>query len=252
MDYNFFTDRNEALAYLLDKYDISNTGRIADSTLPEIVPAVLQTERGNVTLFPWRAERRFIELKNIIEQHTLEDISTLRFCRLDSSDRSSLDRLIYQELDLCEWLGDSTIKRIFAVFNGEYAANIIVKLENGISCSVECCVMLSADADIVDRHEIIARRGVASDRVVDTQLPQSSITLFTKKDEQCFTDIDAEIFGLSENDIHVVRAAFNVLQNPQAIERLNSRHKRLMELVEVAKQSEITNKVSVVEGVVQL
>lgn len=248
MDYNFFTDRNEALAYLLDKYSVSNRGQITECVVPESVPASLQTENGEIAMFPWRVERRFIELKGILDQQILEDVSTLRFCNLDSSARSSLDRLIYQEFDLCEWLGGAPIARMFAVFSGEKAANIIVKLENGISCSVECSVMLSDDADVVDRHEIIARRGVASDRVVDTQLPQSSMTIYSDKEEQRFTDVDAEIFGLPDRDIHLVRSAFDILRNPGTAVDLNSRHQYLLELVEAAKQSEKTHTISIVKG----
>lgn len=247
MDYNIFTDRNTALTYLLDKYDVSKRGEISDNTQPEIIPPTLQTQNGEIALFPWRVERRFIELKNIMEQQTLEDVSTLRFCRLDSPARSSLDRLIYQEFDLCEWLGGASISRMFAVFSGDKAVNIIVKLENGISCSVECSVLLSEDADIVDRHEIIARRGVASDQVVDTQLPQSSITVFSDKTEQRFTDVDAEIFGLTNDDIHRVRSAFKALNEPETANDWNSRHKYLLELIQAAKQSEATHKIYILK-----
>lgn len=248
MDCNFFTDRNAALRYLLDKYEVPGSGKITDSAKPETMPAALETESGKVAMLPWRVERRFIELKHIIEQNTLEDVSTLRFCKLESSGRSSLDRLIYQEFDLCEWLGGAPVIRIFAVFNKDRAVNIIVKLENGISCSVECSVMLPENAEVVDRHEIIARRGVASDRVVDTQVPQSSIYSYSQKTEKRFTDVDAEIFGLAESDIYMVRAAFKTLSEPETAKEWNSRHKRLRELIEAAKKSEITGKPSVRKG----
>ena len=67
----------------------------------------------------------------------------------------------------------------------------------------------------MDRHEIIARRGVASDRTVDTQVPQSSIYEWTDGGLQTFTDVDTELFGLPNDQIWTVRAAFAVLMKPE-------------------------------------
>ena len=67
----------------------------------------------------------------------------------------------------------------------------------------------------MDRHEIIARRGVASDRTVDTQVPQSSIYEWTAGGLATFTDVDTELFGLPNDQIWAVRAAFTVLMKPE-------------------------------------
>ena len=83
-----------------------------------------------------------------------------------------------------------------------------------MSASVECGINLPAGAEPMDRHEIIARRGVASDRTVDTQVPQSSIYEWTGTGLQTFTDVDTELFGLPNEQIWIVRAAFAVLMNP--------------------------------------
>jgi hypothetical protein len=193
-------------------------------------------------------ERRFVELKNIIDNKTLEDISTFRFAHLTTGEATALDDLIFRELDLCEWLGNSPARRIFAVFHENNAVNAIVKLENGFSCSVECSVMLPQGAAKIDRHEIIARRGVASDQVVDTQLPQSSIYTYTSDAAKNFTDVDAEIFGLSQADVHLVRAGFGLLRDPALADKWASQYRRLAALVEMAKTSEAEHKVSSCEG----
>jgi len=248
MNCNFFTDRNAALEYLIEKYEVSGRGTISQNSTLETTPVSLRINNNNVALLPWRMERRFIELKKLIEEKTLEDISTFRFAHLASGDDKTLDALIYQELDLCEWLGGAPVKRLFAVFSGEKAVNIIAKLENDFSCSVECSVMLPKNADTIDRHEIIARRGVASDRVVDTQVPQSSIYTYNGNEEKRFTDVDAELFGLSGDDVNLVRAAFKVLNEPDTEKNWNSQHNRLLELIEAAKESETTNKPSIIKG----
>jgi hypothetical protein len=243
MGNSFFTSPDKALQYLLEKYQVKQPGSITDD-------GVLEVDGKGITLLPWRMERRFIELKKIIDDNTLEDISTFRFALLTSSSTASLDDLILQELDICEWLGNSPIARIFAVFHEDNAMNAIVKLENRFSCSVECSTMLPAGAANIDRHEIIARRGVASDQVVDTHVPQSSIYTYTPNNEQCFTDVDAEIFGLSPKNIYLVRASFQVLSEPRLIDEWAMQYRRLLGLVKIARHSETDNKSSNCRGCV--
>ena len=241
MKTNFFTERNEALNYLIDKYQVNKTGKINEL-------GCLEQDGKTIPLLPWRVERRFVELNNLIKNQTIEDVSTFRFSHLAPASDKSLDELIYQQLDLCEWLGDATVSRLFAVFSVDKAANIIVKLTNDLSCSVECSVMLPPGAAVIDRHEIIARRGVASDQVVDTQVPQSSIYTYTAKNEKRFTDVDAEVFGLSQEDVNLVRAAFKVLNEPGAAEKWTKQHRHLLALIEEAKKSEINSTASIIEG----
>ena len=241
METNFFTERNPALNYLLDKYNVTQSGRFTDVGCFEIA-------NKPIVLLPWRVERRFIELKKMIDDNTLEDISTFRFAHLAPAEDKTLDQLIYQELDLCEWLGGATVKKLFGVFHGSSAVNIIAQLTNGLSCSVECSVMLPKGATVIHRHEIIARRGVASDQAIDTQVAQSSIYTYTVANEQRFTDIDAEIFGLSPSDINLVRAGFKILDEPETASAWATQDKHLLNLIKNVKQSETANKISIIEG----
>lgn len=241
MKTNFFTERNTALNFLLEKYQVKKNGKITAC-------GCFESENKKVVLLPWRVERRFIELKNLIDNKTLEDVSTFRFAHLAPAGDKTLDELIYQELDLCEWLGGAPVSRLFAVFSGEKAVNIIAKLENDLSCSVECSIMLPDGAAPISRHEIIARRGVASDQVVDTQVSQSSIYTYTAESEKRFTDIDAEIFGLSQDDVNLVRAGFKVLDEDGTAKAWASQDQHLLNLIENAKQSEINSKASIIKG----
>lgn len=241
MKTNYFTDRNAALDYLLDKYEVKGSGKITDS-------GDLQIGDKVVGLLPWRMERRFLELKKLIDDKMIEDVSTFRFAHLMPAGEKSLDELITQELDLCEWLGGSKAHRIFAVYNGDNATNIIVKLKNGFSCSVECSVMLPEGAMKIDRHEIIARKGVASDQVVDTQVPQSSIYTYTSEDAKRFTDVDAEIFGLSQADVNIVRASFDVLSNPALADELKAQSQHLETLIAEAKATDANFSSCTVKG----
>ncbi|HRR34483.1 MAG TPA: hypothetical protein P5026_10315 [Kiritimatiellia bacterium] len=205
---------NTALRRLCDKYGVAVDGRlVADAELAAGVR--LEMVGGAVSLLPWRVERRFAELKKLIDGKTLEEVSTLRFAVMRNGAR--LGHLLYREFDLCEWMAGASIRKTFAVVAGGKVANVIVTFANGMSASVECSAALPEGAAEIDRHEIIARRGVACDRVVDTQVPQASIYAFTADGTKTYTDTDAELFGFSDAEIWAVRAAFAVLKAPALV-----------------------------------
>ena len=194
---------NEALKLLTDKYAVPSGTLVSDA-------GVYKVRRDGVEdhdVLPWRVERRFTELKKMIDTGTLEDVSTLRFASF-ASEGQSIEALLAREIDLAQWLIESPVKRLFAVCSPACkTVSAILKFDNEMSASIECSVGLPAGALPMDRHEIIARRGVASDRVVDTQVPQASIYLFNEDGERRYTDVDAELFGLAEEEIWTVRAA---------------------------------------------
>ena len=230
-------EMNKALQWLRDKYAVKADGTLVASAPDSIgADAALKLENGTTaTLLPWRPERRFVELKKLIDGKTLEDVSTLRFASMSAE--QSLEKLLYRELDLCEYLGESPIVSAFAVTGGK-TANVIVKLADGKSCSVECSAALPPGTAEMDRHEIIARRGIACDRVVDTQVPQSSIYQFTAGGEKRYTDIDTELFGFSNAEILLIRAAFEVLRQPELADAWNKAGARLVRLTEETLASE--------------
>ena len=68
--------------------------------------------------------------------------------------------------------------------------------------------------NVIDKHEIIAQKGVICDRAVDTQVPQSSIYIFgSDGNRETYTDVDAELFGLNVLDCARVRAAFEIAKS---------------------------------------
>jgi len=218
---------NNALQMLCGKYPAKAEGVLVKNTAGAMgAPAALAMADGKtVKLLPWRRERRFVELKNLVDNRTLDGVSTLRFASMASG--RTLSALLYRELDLCEFLGESGIMSGFAVCNGK-TANVIVKLHDGKSCSVECSGALPAGTEPIDRHEIIARRGVACDRAVDTQVPQASIYVFAQDGESRFTDGDSELFGFDHDEALLIRAAFAVLAEPPLAELWNVLDARLV------------------------
>jgi len=165
---------------------------------------------GATPLLPGRMERKIVELKKMTENGTLEGISTLRFAAF-APKGTNLERMLAKELDLAAYLGASDVVRVMAVANGP-AINVLAKLANDVNVSVEIGANLPKGELGYDRHEIIAKRGVASDQTVDTHTPHASIRCWNRDGMVEFTDVDTELFGLSYEEIWNVRAAFALLQ----------------------------------------
>jgi len=188
-------------------------------------------------LLPWRAERRFVELKRIVDDRTIDPVLMCRFSCMTDGRTLGLPAALYRELDLAEWLLDATVMSVAASVTDDRWANVIVRLSNAAVCSLELATSLPAGTPAVDRHELIARRGVACDRLVDSQVPQSSVYLLTASGTRQFTDTDAELFGLPPDDVPLVRAAYEALAQAGRREAWRQQHRRLVRLVELVLQS---------------
>ncbi|MBP5374581.1 MAG: hypothetical protein J6Y31_06700 [Bacteroidales bacterium] len=216
----------EALAGLLKKYDVPFTDKDLDTTKP---------------IQPWRCNRKYVELEKMVSSNTLEHPCLLRFCHL-TQESTSLENLLYREFDLAEFITGHKIVALHAAFTGGRSGSVIIKLDNGIVGSVEVGNLLPEDQKEVDRHEIIARRGVGSDIVVDTQLPQQSIYLMTKDGPETYKDTDSELYGLDEKQIERVRATFALLKATSGIDFHAAQDKHLKEAVAAALESNKNHK----------
>ena len=165
---------------------------------------------GATPLLPGRMERKIVELKKFTENGTLEGVSTLRFAAF-APKGADMEAMLAKELDLAAYLGAADVTRVFAVANGN-AINVLAKLANDINVSVEIGTGLPKGELGYDRHEIIAKRGVACDQTVDTHTPHASIRCWDTEGAVEYTDVDTELFGMTYEEIWNVRAAFALLQ----------------------------------------
>lgn len=201
-------DMNEFLRKLCEKYGVP-CGKI----FPKDSRWAVELPSGEcAALLPHRVERRFVELKKLVDTSTLEDVSTLRFANFQAG--GTLKDVLARELDLAAFLAESPIVSLFATGDAATVCNTIVRFQDGKSGCLECGTALPESQKSMDRHELIARRGVASDRAVDTQVPQDSIYLWTSNGNETYTDTDLELYGLPDGEITVVRAAFALLKQP--------------------------------------
>lgn len=196
----------EKLNFLLDKYSVE-----ASAVLKDEKTAVIDGKE--VPTLPHRSERRFVELKNIAQNGTLSGISVFRIARIIEKG-ADLSEALYREIDLCQWILNDKIATVMAIRNGN-VINVIAKTKSDVVCTIEVSATLAEGVTPIDKHEIIAEHGIACDVVVDAQLKQDSIYVFGK-DEKKFTDVDFELYGLSIEEIAIVRAAFTAAQKNES------------------------------------
>ena len=113
--------------------------------------------------------------------------------------------------------------------------NAISTCEDGVVCTIEISATLAAGEIPKDKHEIIAQRGTCCDVVVDAQLKQDSIYVFGAENKK-YTDVDFELYGLSIEEVAIVRAAFGIAQKKN-YDEMKAIDANLQQLVAMAKRS---------------
>ncbi len=215
------------LDFLIRKYDVKSSAKLLDGLTVEI-------DAKKLPILPWRNERRFVELKKLVSEGTIHGVSVMRTLRILPKG-ADVWRELYREFDLSQHILSTTMTEVFAV-GDDTAVNVIAKTATGALCTLEIAATLPPNAEVVDKHEIIASSGVACDRVADTQVPQNSIYVYGKN-TTAFTDVDAELFGLSIDECAIVRSAFALAKQK---EDLTPEVEVLEKLVRAAKKSSET------------
>ena len=216
----------EKLDFLLDKYSVATKVTLQDRNTAVI-------DGKEIPLLSHRWERRLVELKNVVQNGTLQGVSVMRTARIVEKGTDVFAEL-YREFDICQYILGRKIIGVTAMQN-DNTLNVIATAEGGIVCTLEISATLAKGEIPKDKHEIISQRGIACDVVVDAQLKQDSIYIFGAENKK-FTDVDFELYGLSIEEIAVVRCAFAVAQNGMEEEMLGT-DKTLKTWVEKAKDS---------------
>ena len=216
------------LNLLLSKYSVTSAAALCEGG------KVLLVEGEKVPVLPYEAERRFTELRNLVKGGRLGAMCTYRIGHT-AKEGTDLFALLSREIGILTYTVDSPVTEIFAIA-GERAMNCIAETANGCVCTIELGATLSDGEEEIDKHEIITDRGVACDRVVDTQIPQQSIYVFGKKNA-AFRDTDAELYGYEENEIAVIRAAFALVRDCDAREAAKAKKAHIDAVIRAARKS---------------
>lgn len=224
------------LDLLLEKYAVNTNAQLVDNL-------TVNVDGKNLALLPWRSERRFTELKKLITDGQINGISVMRTLRIVQKGADLFDEIL-REFDINQYILGSNITEIFAIGDENHAINIIAKTKDDYICTLEISATLAQGTDIIDKHEIISLSGVACDRAADTQIPQSSIYVYGQEQVK-YTDVDAELFGLSVDECAVVRSAFEIAKTKQD---LSGEVNNLNKLIAAVKKSLDTMENVLVEG----
>ena len=216
----------EKLNFLLEKYSVDVKAELKDEKTVVI-------NGVEVPLLSHRNERRFLEQKNIVTGGTLQGVSVMRVARIIEKG-SDIYEALYHELDICRYVLGRKLVSIMVMQN-DNVLNAISTCEDGVVCTIEISATLAKGEVPKDKHEIIAQRGTCCDVVVDAQLKQDSIYIFGEENQK-FTDVDFELFGLSIEQVAIVRAAFGIAQKNN-IEEMKTLAAELDQLIAMAKRS---------------
>ncbi len=217
----------KGLDILLEKYSTAVEAELK-------CPCAVKVNGNTVPLLPWESERRFVELRNLVVQKRVGNMCTYRIGYTTNKGADLFD-VLKREAGIIEFTVDSVITELFAIA-GKNTMNVIAETANGCVCTIELAATLPEGEAVVDKHEIITDNGIACDRVVDTQVPQNSIYLFGEE-KAAYTDVDAELFGYSADEVAVIRNAFAVCKSEEQQAHNTEADNRLDKVVTAAKKS---------------
>lgn len=168
----------------------------------------------NLPLYHWQSKRRYIELRNILQNNFIGQPVAMRIQHMVSPNEfiNSLKDIIIFESNLVEFVTNQKIEQVFSDFYGDTYVNCIMSTTGNIKISMELG-LLPEGSEPVLLHEIVGKKGIASDVVVDTQTQQYPIYVFKGKEIQTYTDIDNELFGLDNTQIDCIRFIMWVLED---------------------------------------
>lgn len=227
----------KGLNFLLEKYSAGQEAVLSADGKSVVV------DGQTVPLLPWESERRISELRNIFLSGRIGNICT---CRIGHTTQAGgdLSALLAREIGILEYVTDSAVREIFAV-SGSRTMNCIAETTSGCVCTIELGATLRPGESDIDKHEIIADRGVACDRAADTQIPQQSVYVFGRS-EGAWLDTDAELYGYTEGQCGCIRNAFAAVRDARVRTYNRQKSAHIRKVVESAEKSlELTESVPV-------
>lgn len=211
----------------------------------------VMADNKKYTLTPWRFDRRLNELRSLTaERKLLSDVCSYKSLRIENCSKDIND-ILYQELDICEWMLDDKIKSVYAISSGSKTLSIIAKTTKDILCSIEIATSLSNETTPVTRHELVGLEGMATDRSINEQVPVEAVYMFedSKKNPTTFTDMEYTMLGFLPDEVKIADNVLNILSSAPDAELQKQREKRLEFLSACVKKAVQTGEVVLTEEV---
>lgn len=169
-----------------------------------------------------------------------EENSALNVYAFTGSD-VSLDRLIYRELNIAEFILHSKIKKITAFVN-ENAANIIAVMEDGTTANLDLGNTMAPGSHIQCQHRLITKHGMANDLSVTDMTVQHQVYIFSEEGTAVYDDDEYYLYGLGEEEVETVLTVHGIFTNHISCETWPEDHIRYLSMIDAVYASGKTGK----------
>jgi hypothetical protein len=161
---------------------------------------VLLWEGKQIPLFTTRYDPRIRSIANYGSD--AENNSALNVYAFTGSD-VSLDRLIYREFCIAEFILHSKVKKIMAFVN-QNAANIIAVMENDTTANIDLGNTMAPGAHYQSQHRLITKHGMANDLSAADMTVQHQVYIFGENGTSVYDDDEYYLYGLNEEEVETV------------------------------------------------
>lgn len=201
-----------------------------------------------IPIFRWRHDPRMNAMRNYALKAPDENcaLNTVSFIGKDTS----LDAIIYRELDIAEYLLVSKTEKITAFVNGG-ACNLVAKMESEGVAGLELGATMAPGTIPQFNHRLITKHGMASDKTVNNIVEQSGVYLFADGDPRpvAYDDGEYYLYGLSVEESCAATFIQSIILGRIDADALIEQDRHLRELLALVHESaRIGKSVKVKEG----
>lgn len=169
-----------------------------------------------------------------------EENSALNVYAFTGSD-VSLDRLIYRELGIAEFILHSRIQKI-AAFVNKNAANIIAVMADGTTANLDLGNTMAPGSHIQCQHRLITKHGMANDLSVTDMIVQHQVYIYGEDGTSVYDDDEYYLYGLSEEEVETVLTIHGIFTGHISCESWQEDHVRYQKMIQAVYESGKTGK----------
>ena len=231
------------------KNTVCRLAKVSELDITLLDDKFVRINENGYHLTPWRYDRKLITLRNLgVIQNRLKTICSYKSSNV-LNNNVDIDYALFVELDVCEWILNDVITSVYALSNRNKTLSLILRTKKGVLCNIEISTTLALDSTPIKRHEIVGREGMISDRSINEQIPAKAVYLFNdnKGEPTTFTDVDSNMFGLTQEEVYVADNVLNILSNKPFKNQVEDRINYLNGILKCVKKSLETGEVQYVE-----
>lgn len=199
---------------------------------------VLRWEGKEIPLFTTRYDPRIRHIAGY--GNTPEENSALNVYAFTGSD-VSLDRLIYRELCIAEYILHSKVKKIMAFVN-QNAANIIAVMENDTTANIDLGNTMAPGSHMQCQHRLITKHGMANDLSAADMTVQHQVYIFGEKGTYVYDDDEYYLYGLNEEEVETVLTIHGIFTGHIDCQSWAEDHNRYLAMVKAVHDSAAAGK----------